>query len=253
MPPAFDPEPDGHGPDWPNWTPQMVRFRPPDLGNSATFWLRCVAGLSPRDRLRLHVEREDMLRRLWAIDRSMVATAEERLELLADLALHRDLLYPRIPWPRGRRPPDHRHPSLPPAAEGSVPIIGAVLRHTCLQILARHGTLRLIEIHGWLHRYGYVVAHHHPVKALADALGHEHDCHRAFRVDRGIYRLDHRHKPPDAEPLGPAPGGDDPTVIVDPLTDPPPADTPGTPGTPGSRGERLEEVGDRQIALGVVG
>jgi hypothetical protein len=217
---AADPDPDPEpGPEWLNWTPRLYRFRPPDLGSSATFWVRQVAGLPPRTRLRLHTEREEMLHRLWDLDRSMVEAAEERLALLEDLAHHRDLLYPKIPWPRGRRPPEHGHPVLPPVAEGAIPIAGAVLRHTCLQILARHGTLRLIEIHGWLHRYGYAIAQHHPVKALADALGHEHDCHRAIRVARGVYRLDPRHPAPDTGPLDPTPEGD-PAVIVDPLTDP---------------------------------
>ena len=38
-------------------------------------------------------------------------------------------------------------------------------------------TLR--QIHCLLHRAGYAVAHYHPVKALADALGHEADAGRA--------------------------------------------------------------------------
>jgi hypothetical protein len=39
-----------------------------------------------------------------------------------------------------------------------------------------------------LHRLGYLIAHPHPAKALADALGHEADAGRAIRVERATYR-----------------------------------------------------------------
>jgi hypothetical protein len=38
-----------------------------------------------------------------------------------------------------------------------------------------------------LHRTGYAVAHYHPIKALADALGHEVDAGRARRPRRATY------------------------------------------------------------------
>src|SRR5690606_12245262 len=93
----------------------------------------------------------------------------------------------------------------------------------CLAILARHGELPLVEVHAWLHRYGYLVGSAHPVKALADALGHEHDAGRAERTARGVYRLDRR-------------GWRDRRSPEDVLGRPPAPGAPGGPGEPGGLG-----------------
>jgi hypothetical protein len=78
---------------------------------------------------------------------------------------------------------------LPPVPEGAVFLRGRRLRALCLAILARLGPLPLPELHALLHRHGFAVAHDHPVKALADALGHEADGGRARRIARGVYEL----------------------------------------------------------------
>jgi hypothetical protein len=58
----------------------------------------------------------------------------------------------------------------------------------CLALLrSAQGALSLRQLHVLLHRTGYAIAHRAPVKALADALGHEADIGRARRVARGCY------------------------------------------------------------------
>lgn len=207
---------------WPNWDPPYIRRRPPNLGNAATFRMRVASGLHPTERLRLHVEVEGLLFQLWKLDQQMVEQAEHRLAILDELGALRDSLYPVVDWCRGRRPPPVGADPLPPAAPGAVPLAGPLLRQACLQILDRHGELPLTQVHAWLHRYGYVVAGPKPVQVLADALGYEHDCLRAHRVRRGVYRLGPlaEQDGPIRGPLDPTPDGD-PVTIVDPLVDAP--------------------------------
>lgn len=52
---------DRHETEWPNWEPKMIRGRPPSLGNAATLPLRRASRLSPKQRLTLHVAREELL------------------------------------------------------------------------------------------------------------------------------------------------------------------------------------------------
>ena len=49
--------------------------------------------------------------------------------------------------------------------------------------------LPLTELHAQLHRHGFGIAHRHPVKALADALGYETEQGNTRRVSRGVYAL----------------------------------------------------------------
>ena len=204
----------------PEWNPTLVRGRPPTLGDPRLFPNRRRSGLRPAERLALQVERDALFHRLDQLDRAMVDGAHERREILDQLTGRRDQLWPRIPWQRGRRPSATFHAPLPPAAATAAPLSGLTLRQTCLAILARHGSLPLVELHAWLHRYGYLVDGAHPVKALADALGHEHDAGRAERTSRGTYRLAPDRPLPPGWPTDPTPAGD-PSTVTDPLTDPP--------------------------------
>jgi hypothetical protein len=79
-------------------------------------------------------------------------------------------------------------PTLPPTAEDPIPVIGRELRALCLVFLKQAaGALSLRNLHAQLHRAGYAIAHSQPVKALADAMGHEVDAKRCTRVKRGCY------------------------------------------------------------------
>lgn len=188
-----------------DWHRGLVRGRPSSLGGGRLFPNRRRSGLSPTDRLVLQIRRDELFARLTRLDHQMVSTAEERLDILDELSDLRDELWPPIPWQRGRRPPAIGRDPLPPASSAATPIGGVTLRQACLVILARHGQLPLTEIHAWLHRYGYLVDGLHPVKVLADALGHEHDAGRAHRAARGVYELDRGYRPPEGRPSDPTP------------------------------------------------
>lgn len=97
------------------------------------------------------------------------------------------MLYPPVPWCHGRRPPDIDCAPLPPAPEGAPALSGRDLRSTCLSILRHHGALTLPELHGLLHRYGYLIAARRPVAALSDAMAYEVERGRARRLERGRY------------------------------------------------------------------
>jgi len=201
---ALDPHPDLPRPR------QRPASRPADsLGRCSTLELRRVSGLNLWARVDRQIERDALVNRLGRIDERLVQVSEERRTIVDALAELRDLLYPPVPWAKGRRPPDVDCSPMPPAAEGSQAIGGRDLRITCLTILRRHGALPLCELHGLLHRYGYLVAAARPVTALSDAMAYEVERGRAHRVERGVYKatdappLKARTEPP----LGDAPVG----------------------------------------------
>jgi hypothetical protein len=140
-------------------------------------------------RVERQVERDALVHRLHEVDRTMEELSRERIAIVDELAHLRDQLYPPIPWCNGRRPPDLDTAPLPPAPEGSESLTGRALRGACLEILRRHGRLPLRQLHGLLHRYGYVVGSRRPVQALSDALRHEVHAGRARRVERGVYEV----------------------------------------------------------------
>ncbi len=78
---------------------------------------------------------------------------------------------------------------LPPIPANAIRLRGRRLRRACLALLLKVGRLALPQLHALLHLHGFAVDSGYPVKALADALGHEHDEGRAVRVDRGTYEL----------------------------------------------------------------
>jgi hypothetical protein len=144
-----------------------------------------------RDQRREHLfAREDDLRAaIDDVDRQLVELTERRRSLLDDLgSLHEEL---RPAWRgcagRRRRAVSHEEP-LPPTAETPVWLSGRELRAVCFALLSRaKRALSLRQLHVLIHRAGYAVSHEHPVKALADALGHEADVGRVLRIARGVY------------------------------------------------------------------
>lgn len=133
---------------------------------------------------------EDALREeINQLDEQVVRLSARRRELLERIAKVHDRIRPRVVGMAGRRRRviSHDEP-LPPASDDARYIVGCELRSICLGILARRrAVFSLRQIHVILHRVGYIIAHKHPVKALADALGHEADIGRAIRVKRGYY------------------------------------------------------------------
>jgi hypothetical protein len=185
--------------------------------------------MSWRARVDLQVERDALVQRLDRLDDELEELSRERQAIVAALTELREVLYPPIPWAKGRRPPDVDHAPLPPATEGSTALGGRDLRATCLTILRRHGALSLVELHGLLHRYGYVISARRPVTALSDAMAYEVEQRRARRVERGVYEaIDapprRRHRPvalprePHAVWISARPAALDPDVDEDPDT-----------------------------------
>jgi hypothetical protein len=165
----------------------------------------------------LFEEEDTVRRRINQLDQQVLDLSAERRQLLARIKHIHDELRPRSDGARGRRRRAVSHEELlPPAAEDAVRIVGRELRAICVILLRKAGrALTLRELHVLLHRLGYVVAHPHPAKALADALGHEADAGRAVRILRATYLA-----------VGPPPD-DDRSERDEPLP----------PNEPGKRGE----------------
>lgn len=125
---------------------------------------------------------------LASIDRELDDLCRRRRELVAKRRLIRRQLFVNLAK-RGRRALDDGSAALPPLPHNPTWLYGRKLRAACLKILAARGPLSLVELHAQLHRLGCAIAHRHPVKALADALGYETDIGRTARVARGVYQL----------------------------------------------------------------
>ncbi len=187
------------------------RPRPADsLGRCSVFDLRRASGLNLWARIERQTERDALVHRLGQLDERLEELSAERRAIVDALGELRDELYPAVPWSRGRRPPDLDRSPLPPAPQGSQALGGRDLRATCTTILRRHGRLSLPELHGLLHRYGYLIGSRRPVAALSDAMAYEVERGRARRVERGVYEArDDRRRP--RRPPPPLP--DAPTVL----------------------------------------
>lgn len=163
----------------------------------------------PNPRIRRLLAAEDRLRtRVAKIDRLLVRLSVERRRLLHDIAQVHDELRPCAIGARGRRrrAVTFEEP-LPPTVKRPVQLLGRALRAICLAFLRQDAVpLTLRQIHVLLHRAGYAVAHRHPAKALADALGHEADHGRAKRTARATYQ---------AEDAPPEPPGSGPSTLPD--------------------------------------
>lgn len=165
--------------------------------------------LSRLNRIQLHVRRDQLHADLATLDGSLQELTASRLALLAELGELRERLWPVVPGKRGRRPPAVDQASLAAISPDAEPLWGDGLRWVALGLLERHGRTSLRDLHDLIHRYGYCIDSRTPVKALADALGHEADVGRARRVARGVYELAGRiplppPRPPLVDPDGPA-------------------------------------------------
>jgi hypothetical protein len=156
------------------------------------------------ERVAVQTERDQLVHRLRALDDQLAELTDQRLELVARLRLTRERLYPPIPWTHGRRPPDLDTAPLPPIVDGAQPLTGRALRAACRAILRQHGATSLRDLHGLLHRYGYLVNARRPVAALSDAMRYEVEQGRARRIARGVYEL--REGNPRRSPGGSHPG-----------------------------------------------
>lgn len=121
------------------------------------------------------------------LDRRLGEISAERRRLALELKVERRRLWPVLSQ-RGRQPATDGREQLPAVRQGATFLWGRRLRAACVALLSRFGPMALPELHALLHRCHLAVAGTNPVKALADALGHEHDAGRARRIRRGVYR-----------------------------------------------------------------
>lgn len=192
------PSADAPRPNDPPIAPRTDRPGRPPLGRvrpKGQYLFRWNSHLQGRDRVEVQVRRDNALVKLAALDYRLKTIADERISLLHELEELRDELWPPMLDCRVARPPAFDEVPIPPARANAIQVNGKHLRWICLVLLARHGQQELRDIHALLHQYGYRIAHHHPVKALADALGFEADRGRAQRVRRGVYALAEGFRP----------------------------------------------------------
>lgn len=121
------------------------------------------------------------------LDRRLGELSAERRRLALELKAERRRLWPVLSQ-RGRQPAVDGREQLPAVRQGATFLWGRRLRAACVALLSRFGPMALPELHALLHRCHLAVAGTNTVKALADALGHEHDAGRARRIRRGVYR-----------------------------------------------------------------
>jgi hypothetical protein len=147
----------------------------------------------PERRDAQRARRAELVERAEQVCRRQRELACELAEIRTELAESRALMWPRLDrhLVRGFRHTFDRGPApIPPAAPNAIPLRGAQLRYAALAVLLDAGEpLTLTEIHRALLLRGYRLAGRQPVQQLADALGYEHDCGRARRVERGTYTV----------------------------------------------------------------
>ena len=141
-----------------------------------------------RKRAQLESEYADLGRDLHDLDRELSRLSRQRQAVQRKRRAIRSRLWLNLAK-RGRRPAPDGTEALPPASRDATLLWGRRLRARCREILRRHGSLALPDLHAELHRCGYAIDHRYPVKALGDALGYEADQGRVRRVSRGVYRL----------------------------------------------------------------
>ena len=183
---ATPPRPDYRPP--PSNRRRRDRYGAPSTGRSLAPSRR-ISGHNRIARVRLHIERDELLHQLDLVDDELWRLAHRRTALLQTLDDYREALWPVVPDRKGRRPRAFDAPPIPPEQPDATRLWGRSLRSACLGILGRLGRTPLIELHAWLHHYGYLIDSDHPVKALADAMGYEARAGRVVRCQRGVYDL----------------------------------------------------------------
>lgn len=129
--------------------------------------------------------------RLRMLDAELETLTAHRRACVDRLRAYRRRLYPPAGERHYRRHRLAADPPMPPAPADADRVNGLVLRRIALAVLSRHGALPLRELHGLLHRYGYVIDSPRPVQRLADAMAYEVRHERARRVSRGVYAAWH--------------------------------------------------------------
>lgn len=131
-----------------------------------------------------HAARHD---ELAAIDAELEVLCARRRSAVGRLDALRSELWPGDAARHRRRRARVDEIPIPPAPPGAIPLGGVDLRAACIGILRRHGACALRELHGLLHRHGYVIDGHRAVQRLADAMAYEVRQGRAVRIARGVY------------------------------------------------------------------
>ena len=171
--------------------PEFPEPRLPSVRGRDLIPLRTGPRRFPNWRQQRLLAREDHARaRIAELDRQLVELSIERKNLLAEIRSLHEELRPCYTAARGRRrrAVTDEEP-LPPVDPDAEHLCGRELRAICLALLRRtREALTLRQLHCLLHRVGYAIAHRHPAKVLADALGHEADAGRVERVRRATYR-----------------------------------------------------------------
>ncbi len=124
---------------------------------------------------------------LASLDQELEVLAARRRATLDHLAAYRRRLWPGMRGRHHRKTCRAEDNPMPPAAVDAEELWGGELRQAAVQVLRRHGAQTLREIHGLLHRYGYVIEGCRPVQRLADALAYEVRHGRCVRATRGVY------------------------------------------------------------------
>ncbi|MDZ7674953.1 MAG: hypothetical protein U5K30_07790 [Acidimicrobiales bacterium] len=124
---------------------------------------------------------------LRSIDAELDTLMARRRAVTERLAALRPRMWPATVGRHRRRPPRLTETPCPPAPVDAEPVSGVELRHLMVAVLQRYGPLPLRELHGLLHRLGYVVDSKRPVQRLGDAAAYEVREGRLGRVARGVY------------------------------------------------------------------
>jgi hypothetical protein len=131
---------------------------------------------------------KDLEAELVSLDEALTDLVRHRRAVVEELRRQRDRLLTTLQR-RGRRPTPDGAAQLPPVHHDARFVSGRRLRAVCLALLARFGSQSLTQLHAQLHHHGYAVSNPDTVKALADALGYEHDNGRVTRIARGVYAI----------------------------------------------------------------
>ena len=127
------------------------------------------------------------LQALAAIDGDLEQLTARRRAVLERLVRYRQRLWPGVTGRHQRKTCRAEDNPIPPTTVGARPVWGSDLRRIAVAVLGRHGPQPLRELHGLIHRYGYVIDSRRPVQRLADAVAYEVRHGRLERIERGVY------------------------------------------------------------------
>lgn len=145
--------------------------------------------LHPNHNVLVRIAHADGLEELARLDAALDQLTARRREIVDRVDTYRRRLWPNMTERQHRHYGRPGEIPMPPAPVDARPLWGRHLRRTAVAVLARHGAQSLRELHGLLHRYGYVLDSRRPVQRLADALAYEVRGGRVERLERGVYGL----------------------------------------------------------------